>query len=75
MPHTDVTVSRLRVEEGEKGPNGELFCWWQVTVKGGRETRDLDAVTLARVRAYIPTYLYLFFDPFEDQILFLLNCL
>ena len=31
------------------GPNGEQFCWWQVTVKGGRETRDLDAVQLAKV--------------------------
>jgi len=44
-----VFVGRLRVEEGEHGPSGELFCWWQVTVKGGRETRDLDAITLARV--------------------------
>jgi glutamine amidotransferase/cyclase len=43
-----VFVGRLRVEEGEQGPLGEQFCWWQVTVKGGRETRDLDAITLAR---------------------------
>lgn len=42
-----VTVSKLR--EGEHGPKGEHYCWWQVTVKGGRETRDLDAVALARV--------------------------
>ncbi len=31
------------------GPNGERYCWYQCTVKGGREGRDLDAVTLARV--------------------------
>jgi glutamine amidotransferase/cyclase len=44
-----VTVVRLRTEEGERGPNGEEYCWWQVTVKGGRETRDIDAVQLAQV--------------------------
>jgi imidazole glycerol-phosphate synthase len=31
------------------GPNGEKYCWFQCTVKGGREGRDLDAVTLARI--------------------------
>jgi glutamine amidotransferase/cyclase len=31
------------------GPNGEGHCWFQCTVKGGREGRDLDAVGLARV--------------------------
>jgi len=31
------------------GPAGEEFCWFQCTVKGGREGRDLDAVTLAQV--------------------------
>jgi len=31
------------------GPNGEAYCWYQCTVKGGREGRELDAVTLARV--------------------------
>ena len=30
------------------GPNGEQYCWYQCTIKGGREGRDLDAVTLAR---------------------------
>ena len=30
------------------GPNGERYCWYQCTVKGGREGRPLDAVTLAR---------------------------
>jgi len=31
------------------GPNGERFCWFQCTVKGGREGRDLDAIELAQV--------------------------
>lgn len=31
------------------GPNGERYCWYQCTVKGGREGRDLDAWQLARV--------------------------
>ena len=30
------------------GPQGEEYCWYQCTVKGGREGRDLDAATLAR---------------------------
>ncbi|MDF1613913.1 imidazole glycerol phosphate synthase subunit HisF [Desulfurivibrio dismutans] len=29
------------------GPGGEEYCWYQCTVKGGREGRDLDAATLA----------------------------
>jgi len=32
-----------------KGPNGENYCWYQCTIKGGREGRDMDAITLARV--------------------------
>ncbi len=32
-----------------KGPNKESYCWFQCTIKGGREGRDLDAVTLAKV--------------------------
>jgi glutamine amidotransferase/cyclase len=37
------------VETATPGPNGERFCWFQCTVKGGREGRDLDAVELARI--------------------------
>ena len=29
------------------GPEGEEWCWWQCTVRGGREGRDLGAVELA----------------------------
>ncbi|WP_028582286.1 imidazole glycerol phosphate synthase HisHF [Desulfogranum japonicum] len=31
------------------GPEGEKYCWYQCTIKGGREGRELDAVTLAAV--------------------------
>jgi glutamine amidotransferase/cyclase len=31
------------------GPYGERYCWYQCTIKGGREGRDLDAITLAQV--------------------------
>jgi len=37
------------IETQFPGPRGERFCWYQCTVKGGREGRDVDAVTLARV--------------------------
>jgi imidazole glycerol phosphate synthase subunit HisF len=26
---------------------GEKWCWWQATVKGGREGRDIDAIAVA----------------------------
>jgi len=29
------------------GPRGEKYCWYQCTVRGGREGRDIDAVQLA----------------------------
>ncbi len=31
------------------GPGGEGYCWYQCTTKGGREGRNMDAVTLAQV--------------------------
>ena len=37
------------IETAVPGPNGERYCWYQCTVRGGREGRDLDAATLARV--------------------------
>ena len=36
------------VETAIPGPQGQRYCWYQCTVKGGREGRDVDAVTLAR---------------------------
>mmetsp|Transcript_1399 Transcript_1399/g.3985 ORF Transcript_1399/g.3985 Transcript_1399/m.3985 type:complete len:560 (-) Transcript_1399:366-2045(-) len=34
--------------QGVSGPNGERFCWYECTVKGGREGSDLDVVQLAK---------------------------
>ena len=28
------------------GPNGEKYCWYACTIKGGRETRDFDVIQL-----------------------------
>ncbi|KAK1944699.1 Imidazole glycerol phosphate synthase hisHF [Phytophthora citrophthora] len=36
------------VKLSQPGPNGEEYCWYQMTVRGGRETRDIDAVQLAQ---------------------------
>jgi glutamine amidotransferase/cyclase len=42
-------VTHHVIETAHPGPEGQRYCWYQCTVKGGREGRDLDAVTLARV--------------------------
>ena len=41
-------TERPTVRTAIPGPRGEEFCWWQCTVKGGREGRDVDATELAR---------------------------
>ncbi|KAI0472657.1 putative bifunctional histidine biosynthesis protein hishf [Xylariaceae sp. FL0804] len=38
----------VQQEEQEVGPHGETHCWYACTIRGGRETRDLDVVELAR---------------------------
>ncbi|KAK4050935.1 Histidine biosynthesis bifunctional protein hisB [Microbotryomycetes sp. JL221] len=38
----------LEQVEADLGPQGQEFCWYQCTVKGGRETRDIDVVELAK---------------------------
>jgi glutamine amidotransferase/cyclase len=42
-------TSHPTVQTKQLGPNGEQYCWFQCTVNGGREGRDLDAVTLAKI--------------------------
>jgi glutamine amidotransferase/cyclase len=41
-------TSHATVKTSYPGPNGEAYCWYQCTVKGGRETRDMDVVQLAQ---------------------------
>lgn len=42
-------VAHPVIETRFPGPGSERYCWYQCTIKGGREGRDLDASTLARV--------------------------
>jgi len=46
----DVDPKHVAVEldNDRLGPNGQRFCWYQCTVKGGRENRDVCAVTVAK---------------------------
>ena len=37
------------IETAFPGPKGERHCWYQCTINGGREGRNVDAVTLAQV--------------------------
>uniref|UniRef100_K3X4H3 Imidazole glycerol phosphate synthase hisHF n=1 Tax=Globisporangium ultimum (strain ATCC 200006 / CBS 805.95 / DAOM BR144) TaxID=431595 RepID=K3X4H3_GLOUD len=36
------------VKLNKPGPNGEEYCWYQATVRGGREARDIDVVQVAQ---------------------------
>ncbi|MCI5224497.1 MAG: imidazole glycerol phosphate synthase subunit HisF, partial [Candidatus Electrothrix sp. AR4] len=47
--HAPHETSHPVIQTAVPGENGETYCWYQCTVKGGREGRDLDAVTLAQV--------------------------
>ena len=38
----------LSVSDTVVVPAGEEWCWWQCTVKNGREIRDIGAVELAQ---------------------------
>mmetsp|Transcript_3628 Transcript_3628/g.7651 ORF Transcript_3628/g.7651 Transcript_3628/m.7651 type:complete len:586 (-) Transcript_3628:211-1968(-) len=43
IQHTVVTLP-----PSQTGPNGEQYCWYQCTVKGGREPRDICAISVAK---------------------------
>ena len=47
--HSPDEVPHQVIETTIPGPDGQRYCWYQCTIRGGREGRDLDAVTLARV--------------------------
>jgi len=36
------------IQTNYPGPNGETYCWYQCTVKGGREDRDMDVRQLVQ---------------------------
>ncbi|MCB2214543.1 imidazole glycerol phosphate synthase subunit HisF [Desulfofustis glycolicus] len=37
------------IATAQPGPGGERYCWYQCTVKGGREGRDIDVIQLVTV--------------------------
>ncbi|KAI9167744.1 Imidazole glycerol phosphate synthase hisHF [Paramyrothecium foliicola] len=47
VPKADATRHKL-VETKFPGPKGEKYCWYACTIKGGRETRDMDVVELVQ---------------------------
>ena len=42
------TVKHKTTKTKKAGPSGEQYVWWQCTVKGGREGRDLGAIELCQ---------------------------
>lgn len=47
VPKLDAT-RHATIETSLLGPKGEPFCWYACTIKGGRETRDMDVVELVQ---------------------------
>lgn len=47
VPKRDATRHSI-VSTKFPGPRGEEFCWYACTIKGGRETRDMDVVELVQ---------------------------
>lgn len=47
VPKPDAT-RHATVKTKTPGPKGEEYCWYACTIKGGRETRDLDVVELTQ---------------------------
>ncbi len=44
-------TKRNTIRTGYPGPKGEDYCWYQCTVKGGREGRDIDVIELVQACA------------------------
>ncbi|KAL2137822.1 hypothetical protein VTI28DRAFT_8172 [Corynascus sepedonium] len=47
VPKEDATRHAI-IKTKFPGPKGEEYCWYACTIKGGRETRDLDVVELTQ---------------------------
>lgn len=47
VPKLDATRHNT-VQTKFPGPKGEAYCWYACTIRGGRETRDMDVVELAQ---------------------------
>jgi glutamine amidotransferase/cyclase len=42
-------VPQQVIETHFPGPHGERYCWYECTIRGGREGRPVDAITLAQI--------------------------
>ncbi|KAK8098434.1 imidazole glycerol phosphate synthase hisHF [Apiospora kogelbergensis] len=47
VPKQDAT-RHATIRTAFPGPKGEEYCWYACTIKGGRETRDMDVVELVQ---------------------------
>lgn len=46
---SETTMSAIKIEDPQKyGPNGEQYCYYQVTSQGGRKIHELGALELCR---------------------------
>lgn len=43
---TPEETERNTIKTAKRGPNGEEYCWYQCTIKGGREGKDMDVQQL-----------------------------
>ncbi|KAF3008086.1 Histidine biosynthesis bifunctional protein hisB [Neopestalotiopsis sp. 37M] len=47
VPKADAT-RHATIKTAFPGPKGEEYCWYACTIKGGRETRDMDVVEVVK---------------------------
>ncbi len=47
--HSPEDINHSTIKTGFPGPKGERYCWYQCTVMGGREGRDIDVIQLAKI--------------------------
>ncbi len=45
--HSPEDTHHTTIETSLPGQDGQKYCWYQCTVKGGREARDIDVIQLA----------------------------
>ena len=48
VPNGRDATRHATIETKFPGPKGERYCWYACTIKGGRETRDMDVVELVQ---------------------------
>ncbi len=44
-----ISSNHTIISSSETGPGGEKHCWYQCTVRGGREKKDIDVVSFAKI--------------------------